>query len=134
MGFLMDGPATLMCRCAKVCVLSRMRSPGQMFAVLQAPALCPSTGHVDKLSACRACNLQIDPHFDSPYLSTSLGDFWGRRWNLSAGNVLRFLVYEPIQQGVAAWVLHKLRVIGQEAAAVTWTGADGTQAGSTCSN
>ena len=42
----------------------------------------------------------LQPHFDSPYLATSLRDFWGRRWNLTAANTLRFLVYEPILQGM----------------------------------
>ena len=43
---------------------------------------------------------RLQPHFDSPYLATSLRDFWGRRWNLTAANTLRFLVYEPILQGM----------------------------------
>eukprot|EP00238_Polyblepharides_amylifera_P013141 CAMPEP_0196575448 /NCGR_PEP_ID=MMETSP1081-20130531/4924_1 /TAXON_ID=36882 /ORGANISM="Pyramimonas amylifera, Strain CCMP720" /LENGTH=167 /DNA_ID=CAMNT_0041893753 /DNA_START=679 /DNA_END=1182 /DNA_ORIENTATION=+ len=34
-----------------------------------------------------------------PYLSTSLRDFWGRRWNLTAGYTLRELIYEPIVEG-----------------------------------
>jgi hypothetical protein len=36
--------------------------------------------------------LRIAPHFDAPYLCSSLSDFWSRRWNLTAGNALRFLV------------------------------------------
>ena len=36
--------------------------------------------------------LKIAPHFDAPYLSSSLTDFWSRRWNLTASNALRFLV------------------------------------------
>lgn len=36
--------------------------------------------------------LRIAPHFDQPYLSSSIADFWSRRWNLTAGNALRFLV------------------------------------------
>ena len=41
----------------------------------------------------------LQPHFDSPYRATCLGNFWGRRWNLTAANTLRFLVHEPILQG-----------------------------------
>ncbi|KAJ6779053.1 LONG-CHAIN-ALCOHOL O-FATTY-ACYLTRANSFERASE 3-RELATED [Salix koriyanagi] len=26
--------------------------------------------------------LELEPQFNDPYLSTSLQDFWGRRWNL----------------------------------------------------
>ena len=40
--------------------------------------------------------LKIAPHFDKPYLTCSLTDFWSRRWNLTAGNTLRFLVPPPL--------------------------------------
>lgn len=36
--------------------------------------------------------LKIAPHFDKPFLTSSVSDFWSRRWNLTAGNALRFLV------------------------------------------
>lgn len=39
--------------------------------------------------------LELEPHFDEPYLSTSLQDFWGRRWNLMVNHILRPTVYEP---------------------------------------
>ncbi|OVA00558.1 hypothetical protein BVC80_9087g52 [Macleaya cordata] len=42
-------------------------------------------------------NLEIEPLFDEPYLSTSLQDFWGRRWNLMVTNILRPTVYIPIR-------------------------------------
>ncbi|XP_030453331.1 probable long-chain-alcohol O-fatty-acyltransferase 5 [Syzygium oleosum] len=34
---------------------------------------------------------------DEPYLSTSLQDFWGRRWNLTVTNALRHTVYRPLK-------------------------------------
>ncbi|GJP34113.1 hypothetical protein CLOM_g18578 [Closterium sp. NIES-68] len=37
----------------------------------------------------------IEPHFRRPYLSTSLGSFWARRWNLVVSCSLRETVYEP---------------------------------------
>ncbi|KAK9133111.1 hypothetical protein Scep_012639 [Stephania cephalantha] len=41
--------------------------------------------------------IEIEPQFDEPYLSTSLQDFWGRRWNLMVSGVLRSSVYEPVR-------------------------------------
>ncbi|XP_020210476.2 probable long-chain-alcohol O-fatty-acyltransferase 1 [Cajanus cajan] len=40
--------------------------------------------------------LQIEPQFNEPYLSTSLQDFWGRRWNLMVTRILRPTVYHPV--------------------------------------
>ncbi|XP_028777217.1 probable long-chain-alcohol O-fatty-acyltransferase 1 [Neltuma alba] len=41
---------------------------------------------------------QIEPQFNEPYLSTSLQDFWGRRWNLMVTSILRPTVYDPIRR------------------------------------
>ncbi|GJN20984.1 hypothetical protein PR202_gb08429 [Eleusine coracana subsp. coracana] len=41
--------------------------------------------------------LEMEPQFDRPYLSASLQDFWGRRWNLMASAVLRASVYGPVR-------------------------------------
>ena len=43
--------------------------------------------------------LNIAPHFDQPYFASSLSDWWSRRWNLTVGNCLRFLIYDPIAEG-----------------------------------
>ncbi|KAF2294445.1 hypothetical protein GH714_011461 [Hevea brasiliensis] len=40
--------------------------------------------------------LELEPQFNEPYLSTSLQDFWGRRWNLMVSSILRPTVYEPL--------------------------------------
>lgn len=37
--------------------------------------------------------LELEPHFNEPYLSTSLQDFWGKRWNLVVSRTLRLAVY-----------------------------------------
>nr|XP_028952265.1 acyl-CoA--sterol O-acyltransferase 1-like [Malus domestica] len=37
----------------------------------------------------------IQPHFNDPYFSTSLQNFWSRRWNLVAHSILHSAVYEP---------------------------------------
>ncbi|CAK9165477.1 unnamed protein product [Ilex paraguariensis] len=39
--------------------------------------------------------LELEAPSDEPYLSTSLQDFWGRRWNLIVTNTLRHTVYKP---------------------------------------
>ena len=44
--------------------------------------------------------MPVAPHFNSPFGATSLGDLWGRRWNLTAGGVLRRLLYDPLVEGV----------------------------------
>ncbi|KAI3984096.1 hypothetical protein MKX01_035223 [Papaver californicum] len=41
--------------------------------------------------------LELEPQFYDPYLSTSLQDFWGRRWNLMVTGILRPTVYKPVR-------------------------------------
>uniref|UniRef100_A0A7N0U0F3 Wax synthase domain-containing protein n=1 Tax=Kalanchoe fedtschenkoi TaxID=63787 RepID=A0A7N0U0F3_KALFE len=40
--------------------------------------------------------LELEPQFNEPYFATSLGDFWGRRWNLVVTSILRPTVYQPV--------------------------------------
>ncbi|KAK9080682.1 hypothetical protein SSX86_000440 [Deinandra increscens subsp. villosa] len=40
-------------------------------------------------------DLEIEPQFREPYLSKSLQDFWGRRWNRMSSSALRDMVYIP---------------------------------------
>jgi len=44
-----------------------------------------------------AFRLQLQLPSDHPYLSTSLRDFWGRRWNLIVTHTLRHTVYNPVR-------------------------------------
>ncbi|KAK9140661.1 hypothetical protein Scep_010342 [Stephania cephalantha] len=41
--------------------------------------------------------IEVEMPFDEPYLSMSLQEFWGRRWNLVVSSVLRSSVYEPVR-------------------------------------
>lgn len=41
---------------------------------------------------------ELEPQFTEPYLSTSLQDFWGRRWNLMVTNILRPVAYDPVRR------------------------------------
>ncbi|KAK4745789.1 hypothetical protein SAY87_012101 [Trapa incisa] len=40
---------------------------------------------------------ELEPQFKEPYLTTSLEDFWGRRWNLAVSGILRLAVYDPMR-------------------------------------
>ncbi|XP_062086828.1 probable long-chain-alcohol O-fatty-acyltransferase 5 [Humulus lupulus] len=48
--------------------------------------------------------VELEPQFNEPYLSTSLQDFWGRRWNLMASNILRPTVYDPVRAVSSRWI------------------------------
>ncbi|CAN6235395.1 unnamed protein product [Urochloa humidicola] len=41
--------------------------------------------------------VDLEPQFDRPYLSSSLRDFWGRRWNLAVSELLRRCVFLPVR-------------------------------------
>jgi hypothetical protein len=59
--------------------------------------------------------LDLEPQFDRPYLSSSLRDFWGRRWNLSVSALLRQCVFLPVRArlgAAAAGVLAAFAVSG----------------------
>ncbi|TVU30167.1 hypothetical protein EJB05_21776, partial [Eragrostis curvula] len=65
---------------------------------------------------------ELEPQFDRPYLSSSLGDFWGRRWNLMASAVLRPAVYLPVRAraGAPAGVLATFFVSGLMHEVIAW--------------
>ncbi|XVF77325.1 hypothetical protein PTKIN_Ptkin14bG0034000 [Pterospermum kingtungense] len=41
--------------------------------------------------------LELESPSNEPYLSTSLQDFWGKRWNLTVNNLLRHTIYKPVR-------------------------------------
>jgi hypothetical protein len=49
--------------------------------------------------AAAALRLPLLPHFNAPLLACGVGEFWGKRWNLTAATLLRQSVYEPIAEG-----------------------------------
>ncbi|KAH0716054.1 hypothetical protein KY290_009011 [Solanum tuberosum] len=49
----------------------------------------------------RVSRVDLDPPFNEPYLTSSLQDFWGKRWNLMVSNILRLTVYDPVHLFVA---------------------------------
>ncbi|ONK71710.1 uncharacterized protein A4U43_C04F11560 [Asparagus officinalis] len=58
--------------------------------------------------------LDLEPQFDAPFKSTSLQEFWGRRWNLMVTGILRPSVYRPIRSryGAAAGFMAVFLVSG----------------------
>ncbi|CAN6216125.1 unnamed protein product [Urochloa humidicola] len=69
-----------------------------------------------------ALGMEMEPQFNKPYLSSSLQDFWGRRWNLMASAVLRPAVYDPVRarHGAAAGALAAFLVSGLMHEVVVW--------------
>ncbi|KAL6219697.1 hypothetical protein ACLB2K_007456 [Fragaria x ananassa] len=46
----------------------------------------------------RTLRFELEPQSNEPYLSTSLQDFWSRRWNLMVTNMLHPMVYDPTRR------------------------------------
>ncbi|KAL3355082.1 hypothetical protein AABB24_019263 [Solanum stoloniferum] len=44
-----------------------------------------------------ASRVELEPPFDEPYKTSSLQDFWGKRWNFMVTNILRPTVYNPVR-------------------------------------
>ncbi|XP_047342645.1 long-chain-alcohol O-fatty-acyltransferase-like [Impatiens glandulifera] len=49
----------------------------------------------------------LQPQFNQPYKSTSLQDFWGRRWNLVVTGILRPTVYIPVRRYTSRFIGRK---------------------------
>ncbi|KAK9091954.1 hypothetical protein Syun_026865 [Stephania yunnanensis] len=51
--------------------------------------------------------VHLEAPFNEPYRSTSLQDFWGRRWNLMVTGILRPTVYKPVREylGERRWAM-----------------------------
>ena len=59
------------------------------------------TFHVSSL-AWRAAGIQAVPLMKAPILSATLGELWGRRWNLGFHDLAREFVYEPLAPRVGS--------------------------------
>jgi hypothetical protein len=51
--------------------------------------------------------VELEPQFNEPYLTTSLQDFWGRRWNLMVTSILRPTVYNPTRHAATRFIGRK---------------------------
>ncbi|QHO26646.1 Long-chain-alcohol O-fatty-acyltransferase [Arachis hypogaea] len=52
-----------------------------------------------------ALGIELELPSNEPYLSTSLQEFWGRRWNLIVTNLLRHTIYIPVRTALSRTVL-----------------------------
>lgn len=88
-----------------ICAFECWRPPGLLYSVLQPMALYLFTSLALEGAALVAWLLSgvpVAPQFDLPMLSSSLGDYWSRRWNRIGGLKMRQAVYEPLCEGVVA--------------------------------
>nr|CAB3471014.1 unnamed protein product [Digitaria exilis] len=83
--------------------------------------------YLDSLLPClamigTALGMEMEPQFNKPYLSSSLQDFWGRRWNLMVSAILRPSVYDPVRKrlGAPVAVLATFLVSGLMHEVVVW--------------
>uniref|UniRef100_A0A7N0UEV8 Wax synthase domain-containing protein n=1 Tax=Kalanchoe fedtschenkoi TaxID=63787 RepID=A0A7N0UEV8_KALFE len=51
---------------------------------------------VVRAAARAGLGMELEPQFNDPHRTTSLQEFWGRRWNLMVSDILRLTVYEPV--------------------------------------
>ena len=60
-------------------------------------------GYTDiALGVARLFGIRLSPNFRSPYLATSIADFW-RRWHISFSSWLLDYVFRPLQAGLRDW-------------------------------
>jgi Membrane bound O-acyl transferase family len=52
----------------------------------------------------RAMGFAVEKFWDCPIAATTLGDFWGRRWNRIASGFLREVVFRPVSRRAGAKV------------------------------
>lgn len=61
------------------------------------------SGYTDMaLGAARLFNIRLSPNFDSPYLATSVGDFW-RRWHMTFSRWILGNIFKPLQMRWRNW-------------------------------
>lgn len=73
-------------------------------SALQSVTLYLFTSLGYEVAACQSqllSGMPVMAPFNRPYLSSSLGDFWARRWNIVTGAKFRHMVYEPIAGSAA---------------------------------
>lgn len=61
------------------------------------------SGYTDMaLGTARCFNIRLTQNFNSPYLATSIADFW-RRWHISFSNWILDYIFKPVQMQLRDW-------------------------------
>jgi alginate O-acetyltransferase complex protein AlgI len=86
-------------------IVARRISPGNQFwrdwAVLIGLGLCGPFGVLHLVAlGWQAVGIEARPIMDRPFASTSLAEFWGRRWNLAFRDVAYAFVFQPLARKV----------------------------------
>lgn len=51
--------------------------------------------------------LELQQPFDNYFLSTSVQNYWGKRWNLVVSDILKLTVYQPVRTVSACYITRK---------------------------
>jgi hypothetical protein len=68
-----------------------------------------------------ALGINVPPFFESPYRSVTVSEFWGKRWNRAAGELLRRCCFAPLARwgaGFAMFATFALSAVGHALLAV----------------
>lgn len=68
-----------------------------MLALLPGLSLLLHFGAFNLIAGCwRLAGIECGPLFKAPLFATSLGEFWGRRWNLAFSEMTSLAIYRPV--------------------------------------
>ncbi len=88
---------------------------------------CDFSGYSDiAIGAAKVLGIDLMENFRRPYLSTSVGEFWARRWHLSLAGWFRDYLYIPLGGSRCSTPRRYANVMGVFLVSGLWHGADWT--------
>ena len=88
---------------------------------------CDFSGYSDiAIGAAKVLGIDLMENFRRPYLSTSVGEFWARRWHLSLAGWFRDYLYIPLGGNRCSSIRRYGNVMGVFLVSGLWHGADWT--------
>ena len=88
---------------------------------------CDFSGYSDiAIGAAKVLGIDLMENFRRPYLSTSVGEFWARRWHLSLAGWFRDYLYIPLGGSRCSRARRYANVMGVFLVSGLWHGADWT--------